>query len=224
MWKKTNRLKQDMKELKGLAPSTEKLLLKLSKFELLQDFSFVGGSALAIRLQHRQSEDIDLFTWHRTLDKENIFTALRMLETPFSILNSSDIQINVIAENVKLTFFAQGRDVLKDRELIKGNLYTVPVETLTGMKVNTLFLRAKFRDYYDLFVLNKEVFSIEAIFKIGQKIMPELTMKLFQTSLVYTKDIAEDNIHHLSPRYKISIDEIAIHFQNEIEKWLSRCD
>ncbi len=213
-----------MKELKGLAPSTEKLLLKLSKFELLQDFSFVGGSALAIRLQHRLSEDIDLFTWNRTLDKENIFTALRMLETPFSILNSSDIQINVIAENVKLTFFAQGGDVLKDRELIKGNLYTVPVETLTGMKVNTLFLRAKFRDYYDLFVLNKEVFSIEAIFKIGQKIMPELTMKLFQTSLVYTKDIAEDNIHHLSPRYKISIDEIAVHFQNEIEKWLSRCD
>ena len=63
-----------MKELKGLSPSTEKLLLKLSKFELLNDFSFVGGSALAIRLQHRLSEDIDLFTWNRSLDKENVFT------------------------------------------------------------------------------------------------------------------------------------------------------
>lgn len=213
-----------MKELKGLAPSTEKLLLKLSKLELLNDFAFVGGSALSMRLQHRLSEDIDLFTWNRSLDKENVFNSLKILEIPFSILSASEKQINVIAENVKLTFFAQGWDVLKDRELIRENLYTVPVETLTGMKVNTLFLCAKFRDYYDLFVLNKEVFTIEEIFKIGQKIMPELTMKLFQTSLVYTKDIAEDNIHHLSPRYKISIDEIAAHFQNEIEKWLSKCD
>lgn len=213
-----------MKELKGLSPSTEKLLLKLSKFELLNDFSFVGGSALAIRLQHRLSEDIDLFTWNRSLDKENVFTTLKMLETPFSILSASDKQINVIAGNVKLTFFAQGWDVLKDRELIRENLYTVPVETLTGMKVNTLFLRAKFRDYYDLFVLNKEVFPIETIFNIGQRIMPELTMKLFQTSLVYTKDIAEDNIHHLFPKYNISINEIAGHFQKEIEKWLSKCD
>jgi hypothetical protein len=87
-----------MKELKGLAPSTEKLLLKLSKFELLNDFAFVGGSALAIRLQHRLSEDIDLFTWNGLLDKENVFNSLKILETPFSILSASDKQINVVAE------------------------------------------------------------------------------------------------------------------------------
>ena len=87
------------------------------------------------------------------------------------------------------------------------------------MKVNTLFLRAKFRDYYDLYVINKETFSIEELFETGKKFMPELTMKLFQTSLVYTKDIAEDSIHHLAPKHQISIAEIAEHFQKEIEKW-----
>jgi len=208
-----------MTELKGLAPKTKELLLKISEAELLKDFSFVGGSALSIRLQHRLSEDIDLFTWNKNIDKKEILSTLRKLGIPFVILSASDTQINVVADDVNLTFFAQGEDFLKDREQIIGNLYAVSLGTLAGMKVNTLFLRAKFRDYYDLFVLNKEVFSIEELFEAGKKIMPELTMKLFQTSLVYTKDIAEDNIHHLSPKYKISIAEIAKRFQKEVETW-----
>ena len=210
-----------MTELKGLAPKTEKLLRKISKTEILKEFVFVGGSALSIRLQHRLSEDIDLFTWNKSVDKSEVLGTLKTLEIPFTILSAGETQINIVADDVKLTFFAQGEEFLKEREHIMENLYSVPLKTLAGMKVNTLFLRAKFRDYYDLYILNKEKFLIQELFEAGKSIMPELTMKLFQTSLVYTKDIAEDSIHHLSPRYKISIVRIAKHFQKEIEKWFA---
>jgi predicted nucleotidyltransferase component of viral defense system len=211
-----------MKKLKGLAKETEKLLLNLSELELLKDYTFVGGSALALHLEHRLSEDIDLFTWHKNIDKEKIFASLREAAIPFTIISDSKIQMNIVASEVNITFFAQGWEILKDRQHITGHLYLAPLETLAGMKINTLFLRAKYRDYYDLYVLNREVFSFSELFEIGHKLMPELSMKLFQTSLVYTKDIEEDNIHHLSPKYNASIKEIALYFQKEIEKWIKK--
>lgn len=215
-----NRLRRGMKKLKGLAKETEKLLLKLSGSKLLEGFTFVGGSALAFHLEHRLSEDIDLFSWKKEIDKENIVESIREMKLVFQIMSGGSKQINMIADNVSLTFFAQGWDVLKDREQVTGNLYVASLGTLAAMKINTLFLRARYRDYYDLYVLNKEVFSFSELFEIGHKIMPELSMKLFQTSLVYTKDIKEDNIHHLSPRYETSIEEIVTHFRMEIDNWI----
>ncbi len=53
----------DMNGLKMLLPDTEKVLQQLSTLTLLDNYSFVGGSALTIYLSHRYSEDIDLFTW-----------------------------------------------------------------------------------------------------------------------------------------------------------------
>ncbi len=215
-----NRLRRGMKKLKGLAKETEKLLLKLSGSKVLEDFTFVGESALSFHLQHRLSEDIDLFSWKKEIDKENIVESIREMELSFQIMSGGGKQINMIADNVSLTFFAQGWDALKERERITGNLYVAPLKTLAAMKINTLFLRARYRDYYDLYVLNKEVFSFSELFEMGHKIMPELTMKLFQTSLVYTKDIKEDNIHHLSPRYETSIEEIVVYFRKEIDNWI----
>jgi len=209
-----------MKKLKGLAKKTENLLIILSNLEILKEYTFVGGSAIALHLEHRLSEDIDLFTWHKSIDKEKIIVSLREAGIPFTIISDSNSQINIVADGVNLTFFAQGWDVLKNREHITGHLYLAPLQTLAGMKINTLFLRAKYRDYYDLYVLNKEVFSFTELFDIGHNFMPELSMKLFQTSLVYTKDIIEDNIHHLAPKYKESIEEISLHFQKEIEIWI----
>lgn len=209
-----------MKKLKGLAKETEKLLLKLSRLKLLENFTFVGGSALAFHLEHRLSEDIDLFAWQQEIDKGKIVSAIRELELSFRIMSGSSKQINIIAENVNLTFFAQDWDLLKDREHITGNLYVAPLNTLAAMKINTLFLRARYRDYYDLYVLNKEVFSFTELFAIGKNMMPELSMKLFQTSLVYTKDVKDNNINHLSPKYKTSLEQIEAHFRKEIETWI----
>jgi len=39
------------------------------------------------------------------------------------------------------------------------------------MKVNVLFLRAKFRDYYDLYFLAKEKMSLKEIFRASEHIV-----------------------------------------------------
>ncbi len=103
------------------------------------------------------------------------------------------------------------------KSLVKN---TKEVELLTAMKINTLFLRAKYRDYYDLYVINKKVYSIKEMFNIGKKYIPEINQKLFQMAMTYTNDITEDHIKHLKPEYKITTQAISKHFENEIKKWL----
>lgn len=207
---------------KSLAPSTAEVLTKLSEIEALENFTLVGGSALSIYLRHRISEDLDLFTWFSNLDDGNIDLILKMAAQRYDvkILNTYQSGLDVLINKVKVTFFANNWDKLKEREKLLQNSYLGKIELLTAMKMNTLSLRAKFRDYYDLYMIAQKVFDIRKILEIALQYLPGMTKKVFSMQLVYTEDIDDENIGHLKPEYDISIDEIRIYFENEIKKIL----
>ena len=66
----------DKKLLENLLPATKEVFTKLSEVNLdfLENFVLVGGSALALRLEHRQSEDLDFFTHKDWFDKSRILS------------------------------------------------------------------------------------------------------------------------------------------------------
>lgn len=51
-----------MLQYRAIHPTTLELLKKLMTLPELEDFFLVGGTALALQLNHRISVDIDLFT------------------------------------------------------------------------------------------------------------------------------------------------------------------
>jgi hypothetical protein len=108
---------------------------------------------------------------------------------------------------------------LQNRKNLLNHLYIAELETIAVMKVNTLFLRAKFRDYYDLYVLNITGLSVKKLFELTSEKMMNLSIALFQKALVFTDDISDESIIHLKLSYKISIAEIEKHFRKEIKKW-----
>jgi len=81
------------------------------------------------------------------------------------------------------------------------------------MKVNVMFLRAKYRDYYDLYFLVKEKMGLREIFEHSKNIIEGINFKLFAIALVYIDDIEDDNIEYLEPIEKISKEEIREFFQ-----------
>ncbi len=85
------------------------------------------------------------------------------------------------------------------------------------MKVNTLFLRAKYRDYYDLYFLANEVFSLKEIFDYSMSIVEGVNFKLFAIALIYIDDIDDDNILHLEPKVNISKEEIRSCFEKKLK-------
>ncbi len=212
-----------MKKLDALALKTKNVLITLSKLEELNQFTFVGGSALSVYLKHRISEDLDFFSWENELRNEVLLREIKnTFPKGFKIETLNKKQLNLKIEDVKITFFANNWKELKKNEKLTGSINIAPIKLLTGMKINSLFLRAKFRDYYDLYVINKEKYTVEQMYEIIKEYMPEINKKLFQTALVFTDDITEDNINHLKPKYDVNPDKIRKSFEEQIYEWIKR--
>lgn len=212
----------DWKNSAYLLKKTGEVLNKLAELQFLSGFTLVGGSALAFYLKHRLSEDLDFFSWKADLPKKEIFDQLQNLfGNNFTLITDTTKQLDFSIHGVKVTFFANDWKVLKkERTSLKDNLHIGTLELLTGMKINTLFLRAKYRDYYDLYTINKEHFSIKKMYQIIAPMMPQINRRLFQMAMSFTDDIEDESIQHLKPRIKITKEEIGKHFQKEIFDWL----
>jgi predicted nucleotidyltransferase component of viral defense system len=207
-----------MTGLDNLLPATKKVLVEISDQPAVGNYTFVGGSALAVYLNHRKSEDIDLFSEENKLSTEdilNIFGDKKALK----IINTGSKQLDVLYNGVKITFFAYGSDHLRNSKPFLGNIQIADLELLSAMKVNALFLMAKFRDYYDIYVLNKEKFTLQQLFDFSVTYIPGISKKVFQTALTFTDDIEEDDILHLTPRYNLSKKDIENHFIKQIKTW-----
>ena len=130
-------------------------------------------------------------------------------------------QVDLRIMDVKVSFFASGFDGLKRVNNIHfHNIEIASLELVTALKVYTLSLRSVLRDYYDLYVLNREIFPLERMFNISRDMLRMGTFKLFAQQLLYTQDIEESEMgQHLQPKYPVRREDIRRHFQDEIKKY-----
>ena len=207
---------REVKNLNCLLPKTQKLLLKMiEKCNFLDKYVLVGGSALAMHLCHRKSEDLDFFTYEDSFDKREIYEFIKYFEQK-KILNQTDEQIDLLLDGVKVTFFNANRSFLKPSKIDRFNLASL--ESIAAMKVNVLFLRAKFRDYYDLYFLVKKAMSIKKVYECSLNVLDGINFKLFAVALVYVDDIEDDNISHLKPIEILDKEKIRNFFQSKLRE------
>ncbi len=206
----------DLKNLDCLLPDTQSVLLEIIETcSFLDNYVLVGGSALTIHLCHRKSEDLDFFTYSDSFDKEEIFEYIKRFENK-EILNQTNEQIDLLLDGVKITFFNAKWKFLTPSKVKRFNLASI--ESIAAMKVNVLFLRAKYRDYYDLYFLVKKSMSVKRIFECSLNILDGINYKLFTVALIYIDDIEDDNITYLEPAEVLNKEEIRDFFQREIVK------
>lgn len=152
-------------------------------------FVLYGGTALALRLGHRQSLDFDFFT-SENVSPEELLHALRLLRNGKILQNTS--QTLTIAVNrsgqVKLSFFGGltnlGRVGAVNRSP-DGVLTVASLLDLAGTKAAVINQRAETKDYIDLLAiigderngitLHDALAAARAIY--GEEYNPMLTVK-----------------------------------------------
>jgi len=179
----------------------------------LDQYVLVGGSALTLHLCHRKSEDLDFFTYEDSFDKQKIFDYVGQFENK-EILNQTDEQVDILLDGVKVTFFNAKWSFLKPIETKRFNLSSL--ESIAAMKINVLFLRAKYRDYYDIYFLVKGGMSLKQVFEYSLNVLDGISFKLFAVALLYTDDIEDDNIDYLGPKENISKEKIRDFFEKRL--------
>lgn len=140
----------------------EFLELAQSKPQLTQRFYLTGGTALAeFYLQHRLSEDIDLFCEREEVDQ---FLVEAFLKKNSGILGVKKIKLSQFFGLFSYKLIYNDGDELK----VDFNYYPFPqiekginfkhlqvdsMRDIAANKVHTLFIRARARDYVDLYFL-----------------------------------------------------------------------
>ncbi len=211
----------DLKSLNCLLPKTRNLLQEMVKeCGFLKNYVLVGGSALALHLCHRKSEDLDFFTYSDSFDIKEIFDFLNRFKDK-EIINQNSEQIDVLLNGVKVTFFNAKWNFLKPDKIEQFNLASR--KSIAAMKVNTLFLRAKYRDYYDLYCLIKNGgMGLMEIYENSVSIVEGINFKLFAAALLYIDDIEEDSIAHLEPKEQIPKEEIRNFFEEKLKRIINQ--
>jgi predicted nucleotidyltransferase component of viral defense system len=205
---------QDLKNLNCLLPKTKELLLQMvESCGFLHKYVLVGGSALTLHICHRKSEDLDFFTYEDSFDTREILSFIQCFEIK-EIINQTDEQVDLLLNGVKVTFFNAKWSFLKPQHITNFNLATI--EMIAAMKVNVLFLRAKYRDYYDIYFLAKEKMSLRDMYRASEHIIEGVTYKLFVTALLYIDDIEDDDISYLEPREKLIKTQIRAFFEKRV--------
>ncbi|HLY01227.1 MAG TPA: nucleotidyl transferase AbiEii/AbiGii toxin family protein [Candidatus Cybelea sp.] len=122
-----------------------------------KDLGFVlyGGTAIALRLGHRQSVDFDFFS-NRSLDRDALFRAISPLGRAVLSQDVADT-LSVLVEplgdeTVKLSFFGNLSlaRVGTPQETDDGVSCVASLEDLLGLKLAVLTQRVESRDYRDV--------------------------------------------------------------------------
>lgn len=130
------------------------LLQRLMKDEMLKDFTLVGGTALALKLGHRLSIDIDLFTT-KDFDSNAL---IKHLQTKYNATNEIVFENTVMTyiEDIKVDLLAHKYPVIALDE-ISENVRMISNDDIGAMKLHAIFQSGeRLKDYVDMYFLLEE--------------------------------------------------------------------
>jgi hypothetical protein len=175
------------------------------------EFFLVGGTAIALHIGHRRSNDFDLFK-NGALHHKKILDTVKAHGFPVQVTRNVSEQLNLTIQQVKFTFFDYPFPVKP--VCVFENVIELPdILTLAAMKAYALGRRSKWKDYVDLYFIIRNYHSIEEISAKAGAIFGELfSEKLFRAQLSFFQDIDfTEPLEYLPPAVP----------ENEIRKFLT---
>lgn len=117
------------------------------------DAVLMGGTALAVRLQHRISRDLDLFTTE-PFDVDDVADALAE-QGAFASTTRSEGTLNGVLDDTKVqVLWARGQRVLEPPTSLAG-MQVGSIADLLATKVKVIGDRGELRDYVDLMAIEE---------------------------------------------------------------------
>jgi predicted nucleotidyltransferase component of viral defense system len=232
-----------------LPPQTRTLFERLKGEYLLENMLLVGGSALALQIGHRLSEDLDFASLEPKLPTARLDALMAALEgegrqvsllTPQSQIESFRINTgkklldyarDYVIEGAKLTFFDRGSSappnqlawLAQSPKLSDGKGFAVlGLAGLFAMKVLVLADRARSRDLFDLMVLIRDHgFTIDEAFRLACTLAPIEKRDIERHKAVMTGAIPLDTEDEGfdSIGLIIGIEDIYAFFGTEVDRY-----
>lgn len=181
-------------------------LLPLIK-EFSEDFVLVGGTAIAFHIGHRRSIDFDLFNFGR-FNNLSLKSKISKHKKIDKVIVNKLGEFTISIKGVKFTFFQYPYKIKSSKNI--DDIVRMPdLLTLATMKAFALGMRAKWKDYVDLYFIIKDHYSLEEISKKAEQIFGnEFNEKLLRVQLSYFKDVDYKEKVIFMPGFEVSENTI----------------
>ena len=197
---------------------------RLNVFEKLTVFRkngyLSGGTALALQINHRISEDFDVFI-NQEIDNKFRLSVKNIFGDVEYYVNTSDQISFKTKEGVKITFLWYYFKTLKSL-VTTNSLPLVSIEDIAADKAHTVGRRAVWRDYVDIFyLLRNKYISLEKIIELAKKkFKGEFVVTQFLEQLRYFNDVEIMPIKFVEKEY--AADEIKSFLELSVELYLKK--
>ena len=202
---------------KGLTPNIEAIIDEVAKLECIKTYTLCGGTALAMQLGHRMSEDLDFMMWRISkTEKPEVDwpTIEKEIEEKVGEIEHRDIlgfdQVAFVVKGVKLSFFVSNNfSPFKERIHYQGNIFISDVPAILAMKMEVMLRRLKYRDYYDIYSIVRAGYSLKegidaAVNYSGHKLNTKSLMIMLSSSRIPV----DANFAQMNPVHNVSIDKM----------------
>jgi hypothetical protein len=140
-----------MLPLKAVDTPTLELIKSLQSKTFLKGFYLVGGTALALHLGHRKSDDIDLFS-NFEFDSAVILEQIHQ-DYSYQLFIASSNTLKGSIGNINVDILAHRYELIAEPEIIHG-IKVLSVPDIIAMKLNAISTSGhRSKDFIDIFYL-----------------------------------------------------------------------
>lgn len=162
------------------------LIHKLMADEKFSSFNLVGGTALALKIGHRKSIDIDLFT----VEDFNSQEISNHLSANYNVTRIQTIPNGVfcIIDGVKLDLLTHKYPLVENLEIVEG-VRMVSLKDIGAMKLNAIYNNGtRLKDFIDLYGL-LEKYSFQDLLQACEKKYPDINISMVKQAVIHHEDI-----------------------------------
>ncbi len=169
-----------------LHPKTAALWQRYGSVLCPPGYLLAGGTALALYIGHRQSDDLDFMTMTAG-DPARIINHLRELDPTTTLLDRSEHSFHVMMQGVKVSYLWQP-GVRLDAGRVMDGISLASLSTLATLKCNAIANRGSRKDFVDMYALIQEGWSLAQILDAASDQAPSLNRAHVLRSFTYFVD------------------------------------
>ena len=170
-----------------VSPLLLEILQRLFSFREMDEFVLVGGTALSLRIGHRKSIDIDLFT-NGTFPSETLPDFFR--DNGFEFRQQSGFKGGIFGfiSNIKADFIRHAYPWVNPPEMIEG-MRIASIADIAAMKLNAITgSGTRLKDFADIAYLSC-CMTLSEMLDYYEKKYPDINGMMAVKSLCYFDDI-----------------------------------
>jgi len=199
--------------------TTLELLNSLQSQPYLKGFYLVGGTALALRIGHRKSVDLDLFS-------NFSFDVVQLLENltadyNFNLFFSANNTIKGSIDSIKVDLLSHRYPLIAEL-VVEEKIEMLSLQDIIAMKLNAISTSGqRVKDFIDIFYLLRK-FSIEQMIGYYKEKYTQYNEVSVLKSLVYFDDVDFNDWPEITTEPRLKWQVVKDELEKSVKKYLKQ--